>query len=211
MLIKLTNDIFYPSNKIAAKITIVMLAHAGEKVKTVTHLHLKKACGYDLKRTFIDYFCSIACEKFIRMSVLDKACLIIYRFAEKGLEIFLLNDPDDDNPVWAIPNSDIPKSSNQLTERDTHLIELDPIETEDGRTCRAVAIEGDWHDIPSMRTLVKQDVSYLKDKVKEVIPELEQGTFVAVKEAFKKVLPHEYAMLKELKEILTDRNLVKNL
>ncbi len=49
MLIKLTNDIFYPSNKIAAKITIVMLAHAGEKVKTVTRLHLKKACGYDLK------------------------------------------------------------------------------------------------------------------------------------------------------------------
>ncbi|MDH3651874.1 MAG: hypothetical protein OEQ53_19470 [Saprospiraceae bacterium] len=145
------------------------------------------------------------------MSVLDKACLIIYRFAEKGLEIFLINDPTDDNPVWAIPHSDIPKSPDLLTSEDAQLIELDPIEIEDGRTCRAVAIEGDWHDIPSMRTLVKEDVRYLKDKVKEVIPELEKGTYVVVKEAFKKVLPHEYAMLKELKDILSDRNLVKNL
>jgi hypothetical protein len=58
---------------------------------------------------------------------------------------------------------------------------------------------------------MKEDVSYIKDKIKTMVPELEQGTFVAVKEAFKKVLPHEYAMLKELREILNDRNLLKYL
>ena len=146
------------------------------------------------------------------MSVFDKVSLIIYRYAEKGLEIFLLNDADEDNPVWSIPKStlDHARPGSAIPDQ-TNIIELDPVETDDGGKCRAVAIEGDWHDIPSMRSLVKQDVEYVKDKIKSVIPELEKGTYVAVKEAFKKVLPHEYAMLKELKDILADRNLIKYL
>lgn len=145
------------------------------------------------------------------MSVLDKVCLIIYRYAEKGLEIFLLNNDDEDNPVWSIPQSEMPKHLHQSPlKHDPGLIELDPV-VKDGQPCRGVAVEGDWHDIPSMRSLVKQDVAYVKDKVKAVVPELEKGTYMAVKDAFKKVLPHEYHLLKELKEVLTDRNLVKYL
>ena len=145
------------------------------------------------------------------MSIFDKACLIIYRYAEKGLEIFLVNDPGDENPVWSIPQQDIPKAENKFVRDETEMIELDSVEVEDGQRFRGVAIEGDYHDIPSMRSLVKNDVIYVKDKIKSMIPELEQGTFVAVKEAFKKVLPHEYELLKELKDILADRNLLKNI
>lgn len=145
------------------------------------------------------------------MSVFEKACLIIYRFAEKGLEVFLINDQSEESSVWSIPQQDIPKSSNDFLSRHADMIEMDPVEMDEGHRFRAVAIEGDYHDIPSMRSLMKEDVNYVKDKIKTMIPELEQGTFVAVKEAFKKVLPHEYTMLKELKEILNDRNLLKYL
>ncbi len=144
------------------------------------------------------------------MSVFEKACLIIYRFAEKGLEVFLINEGEESS-VWSIPQQDIPSMSSDLLSEEARMIEIDPIELEEGTRIRAIAIEGDYHDIPSMRSLVKQDVLYVKDKVKAMIPELEQGTFVAVKEAFKKVMPHEYELIKELKEILTDRNLLKYL
>lgn len=142
------------------------------------------------------------------MSVFEKACLIIYRFAEKGLEVFLINEESEESSVWSIPQQDITRTNKELVSEEADMIEMDPIESEDGRF-RAIAIEGDYHDIPSMRSLMKEDVIYVTDKIKTMIPELEQGTFVAVKEALKKVLPHEYAMLKELKEILADRNLLK--
>lgn len=143
------------------------------------------------------------------MSVFEKACLIIYRFAEKGMEVFLLNEGEESS-VWSIPQQEIPQTSDELLTEETQLIEIDPIETEGGTRCRAIAIEGDYHDIPSMRSLVREDVKYVKDKVKSMIPELEQGTFVMIKDAFKKVLPHEYELLKELKDIVSDRNTVKN-
>lgn len=144
------------------------------------------------------------------MSVFEKACLIIYRFAEKGLEVFLINEQSEESSVWSIPQQDLRDPGDELLIRDSDMIEMDPI-VDEGQRFRAIAIEGDYHDIPSMRSLVKEDVNYVKDKLKTFIPDLEQGTFVAVKEAFKKVLPHEYAMLKELREILSDRNLLKYL
>ena len=143
------------------------------------------------------------------MSVFERACLIIYRFAEKGLEVFLINEESEESSVWSIPQQDIPRTSKVLVNEEADMIEMDPIESDEGKRFRAIAIEGDYHDIPSMRSLMKEDVLYVKDKIKTIIPELEQGTFVAVKEAFKKVLPHEYTMLKELKDILADRNLLK--
>lgn len=44
-----------------------------------------------------------------------------------------------------------------------------------------------------------------------MIPELEKGTYVLVRDAFKKVLPNEYKALKQLKEIIFDRNTVRNI
>ena len=55
--------------------------------------------------------------------------------------------------------------------------------------------------------MLYEDAVQLKDKLKEV----EQGTFVSIKDALKKALPHQYAFLKELKDILRDRNSLRDL
>jgi predicted NUDIX family NTP pyrophosphohydrolase len=144
------------------------------------------------------------------MSVLDLARVIIYRFHEKGLEIFLINNEmDKDSDIWTIPEGTvqtIKDHSNLKT-----LIDLDTTENKDGRSIRTLAIEGDWHDIPSIRGMLKHDVKLVKTIVHENLPGLEKGGYFAVKEAFKKVLPDEYKVLKELKDILFDRNTVTNI
>ena len=141
------------------------------------------------------------------MEISKTANLIIYRIREKGLEIFLLNS-ENDSETWHLPVHDV-AASLQLHEQDL-FITLDPVHQEDGRIEEAIAVEGDWHDIPSLKSLLLQDVFFVKNQLKEMIPAaIEKGAFVAVKEAFKKVLPHQYKMLKELKDVLTDRNSVK--
>ena len=142
------------------------------------------------------------------MSVLDCARLIIYRINKKGLEIFLVQGEGDQAKDWQIPQGNLKSGhADNLTATD-RMIHLDPIEDGNGLH-RAMAIECDWHEIPSVRAMIKEDVRIVKDQIKQRIPELEQGTFFAVKEAFKKVLPHEYAMLKELKDVVSDRNQAK--
>lgn len=136
------------------------------------------------------------------MKVFDKVRLVIYRVNQKGLEVFLINDGKEQ---WSLPAGVIPEINN---DQETH-IQLESVKSDDGNTHNGLAIEGDWHEIPSIRELIKSDVKIVKAEIKQRIPELEEGTFVAVKEAFKKVLPHEYSMLKELKDIIRDRNSVK--
>jgi len=144
------------------------------------------------------------------MSVLDLARVIIYRFHEKGLEIFLINNEmDKDQDIWQIPQG----LSESIREKGNvkNIIDLDTMEDEQGRTIKTLAIEGDWHDIPSIRGMLKHDVKLVKAIVKENLPGSEKGAYFAVKEAFKKVLPHEYTALKELKDVLFDRNSVTNI
>jgi hypothetical protein len=60
-----------------------------------------------------------------------------------------------------------------------------------------------------LKSLVQKDVQYVADKV---FGELEKhGTYFAIKDAIKKVLPTQYAFLKELKEVITEKNSVKDL
>jgi hypothetical protein len=142
------------------------------------------------------------------MSVLDCARLIIYRINQKGLEIFLVQGEGENALDWQIPQGNLKtRHASNLTAAE-RMIHLDPIELGD-ELLNALAIECDWHEIPSVRAMIKQDVRIVKDQIKQRIPELEQGTFFAIKEAFKKVMPHEYAMLKELKEVISDRNQAK--
>lgn len=136
------------------------------------------------------------------MSLVKKFKLIIYRFQERGLEIFLVNDPENlEN--WSIPEGERSEVRYDVDK----MIELDPVQQEDGATEEAFAVEGDWHDIPSLKTMLYEDAMQLKEKVKDV----EKGGFFALKEAVKKVMPHQYEFLKELKDILVDRNSVKDL
>ena len=75
-----------------------------------------------------------------------------------------------------------------------------------------MAIEGDWHDIPSLKGLIKNDAIFVKDTLQQMIPDMEnEGSYFAIKEAFKKVLPNQYEFLKELKDIIKERNSTKYL
>ena len=144
------------------------------------------------------------------MSVLDSARLIIYRINKKGLEIFLVQSESKEanRHDWQIPQGKLSSQHTSHLDQEERMIELDPVADGDALH-QALAIECDWHEIPSVRAMIKQDVRIVKDQIKQRFPELEQGTFFAVKEAFKKVLPHEYAMLKELKDVISDRNQAK--
>ncbi|MEL6923879.1 MAG: hypothetical protein AAFO94_07510 [Bacteroidota bacterium] len=141
------------------------------------------------------------------MNVLNQVRVIIYRINKKGLEILLIDTDGQEN--WQIPGEKGQQTLNFAQLDEDRIIELDPIQHQDGSYEHAVAVEGDWHDIPSIRAMVRQDVRIVKDQIKQHIPELEQGTYFAVKEAVKKVMPHEYKVLKELKDILLDRNQAK--
>ena len=139
------------------------------------------------------------------MKLTKKVGLIIYRFRERGLEVFLVNSEDGEN--WELPRGNVKGSGPESLKEADRLIELDPVRHTDGKQEEAIAVEGEWHDIPSLKGMLYEDAVMVKDKLKE----MERGTFFAVKEAFKKVLPHQYAFLKELKDILVDRNSLKNL
>jgi predicted NUDIX family NTP pyrophosphohydrolase len=141
------------------------------------------------------------------MSLVEQAYLVLYRVCHQGLEVFLVKqDPEIDN--WSLP----PGAQSLDNTANNGTIELEPVQDENGQARRAVAVEGDWHDIPSLKSLMLQDAHDLKDKIFEVLPELERhGTFVGVKEAVKKVMPQQYAMIKELRDIVTARNSVKDL
>jgi predicted NUDIX family NTP pyrophosphohydrolase len=142
------------------------------------------------------------------MNVLNHARLIIYRMHEKGLEVFLTNPGlVDDDEYWNFPDAELSKE--EYKKMIEAAIQLDPVKDKDGKLVSAVAIEGDWHDMPSIRKLVKHDVNFVKSKIKDAVPEVEEGGFFAIKEAFKKVLPQEYQFLKELKDVILEQNQVK--
>ncbi len=141
------------------------------------------------------------------MTVRNQFRLIVYRIHEKGLEV-LLSKPQEREECWALCNAHIAKTALDQMIHDTSIIELDQVE---GSPLNAIAIEADWHELPRVRQMIKQDLVLVTDVLKSKIPALEDSAYVAVKEAFKKLMPDEYALLKELKEILLDRNTVKNI
>lgn len=76
---------------------------------------------------------------------------------------------------------------------------------------QAFAIEADWHDLPRVRKMLQSDIELVTEAVASRLPDLEGSAYVLAKEAIKKLMPQEYALLKELKEIILDRNTLKNL
>ncbi len=145
------------------------------------------------------------------MEISKTASLIIYRIREKGLEVFMLNNSPDDGK-WQLPQRNASKVQALPLEQDGKCIQLDPVEQADGKVQEGFAIEGDWYDIPSLKSLLLEDMQFVKDQIRQMGADImEKGTFVAVKEAIKRVAPHQYEMLKELKDIIADRNSVKDM
>jgi predicted NUDIX family NTP pyrophosphohydrolase len=140
------------------------------------------------------------------MTVRNTIRLIVYRIHEKGLEV-LLTKTQGSETYWILLNE---KYHLENTGKALYkpFIELNGPE---GKEVMAIAIEADWHELPRVRQLLKNDIHLVKDTLKSKFPELEDSAYVAVKEAFKKMLPQEYAILKELKDILLDRNTVNNI
>ena len=143
------------------------------------------------------------------MGLRKKFHFVLYRIRERGLEVFLLSR---ENEEWQIPSGKLDKDYHTSLYHEDKLIDLDSISPEEEDAIKhACAIEGDWHDIPSLKNMLKEDFNEVKDKIEEIIPELEKGSFVAVKDALKKIMPSQYAFLKELKDIITDRNSVNGI
>lgn len=146
------------------------------------------------------------------MSVLDVVRLMIYRVHEQGLEIFLINNEMESDPsVWKLPSGANAELASKLSTIGKDSIDIDQTNSTTGELRRTIAIEGDWHDIPSIRGMVKHDIKLAKKIMKEHLPGSEKGGYFAVKEAFKKVMPHEYEAMKELVDIIKDRNTAKNI
>ncbi len=144
------------------------------------------------------------------MEISKTASLIIYRIRERGLEVFMLGDEKKQD--WALPNHQTSQAAALPIEESDKFIVLEPVQQSDGIVENGLAVEGDWHDIPSLKSLLMEDMAYMKVQIKQIGHDaLEKGAFVAIKEAFKRVAPHQYEMLKELKDVVTDRNSVKDL
>ena len=132
-------------------------------------------------------------DHLIIMGLRKKARLIIYRFRERGLEVFLTRQSEE----WGLPGGDLKVDNPDL-------ISLEPAEDRE----EAFAVEGDWHEIPSLKQMLYEDAGELKERLKE----LESGTFLTFKDALKNRLsPGQVQFLRELLEVVTDRNSVRDI
>jgi hypothetical protein len=142
------------------------------------------------------------------MQANEQLDVIIYRVREGGLEVFLVNQDENDAEKSQLAST--ATSEGSPSRFPAHSIELDPVTNAQGEARKAIAIEADWHEIPSLRALMYEDYRVAKEKamlhLKNLIPDFEKGTYVAVKEAIKRVMPEQYAFLKELKDIIVDKN-----
>jgi hypothetical protein len=152
----------------------------------------------------------------LRMPTNEQTDVIIYRVRETGLEVFLVQPNASEPTDVEIAEAQQTRLGVYAPDRlSTPFIELDPVTDANGDTHNAIAIEADWHEIPSLRALIYEDYRVAKEKarhhLKNLLPSMEKGAFVAVKEAVKRAMPEQYAFLKELKEIVTEQNQAKNI
>lgn len=137
------------------------------------------------------------------MDIRDKLHLVIYRVRERGLEIFV-RDNADANSGLTLPEGNTNFDLAELERLREEIIALDEDGEADADTGRGIAIEADYHDIPSLKGLLLEDARKLKARLADG-----EGSFVAVKEVAKRLLPGQYKLLSELRDILVDRNSTK--
>lgn len=136
-----------------------------------------------------------------------KAGLLLYRQKSEGLEVYLV--PGDDDSLQmpesfslehheALENfcDNLEKTVGIRVEIE-QLTELDLVECMvSGREFLAYALETDWEKLPD----TSKRYRFIKKN---------KGTYYAIKDAFKRVMPAQYAMLKELAEIVASRNIMR--
>jgi hypothetical protein len=145
-----------------------------------------------------DKICFLCISYLTVMSIKDSIKLIVYRYADKGVEV-LMHETDCQN--LALPNVSSEAEvwdNNEVAESDTILIGND----------KCFALEADYH---LRETPYAASVDKASRMFNEVLTSSPKSKYVALKEIFKSVLPNEYALLKEFKDILSDRNSIRNL
>jgi predicted NUDIX family NTP pyrophosphohydrolase len=141
------------------------------------------------------------------MSSKVKAGLLLYRQRSEGLEVYLV--PGDDNSLQ-MPESfslehhealetfcdNLEKTLGIRVEVE-QLTELDLVKCMvSGREFLAYALETDWEKLPDTSKRYR-------------FVQANKGAYYAIKDAFKRVMPAQYAMLKELVEIVSSRNIMR--
>ena len=132
------------------------------------------------------------------MDLIRKITLIIYRFRERGLEIFLL-EGEDSKELTLPEEQKLVELPEKFTEQATLISKGDNKET--------WALELEEEDIPSLKWLLYEDAKNISEKIISG----ENGTYIRVKVALKKVMPQQYKWIKELKDVLLDRNSVRDI
>lgn len=139
------------------------------------------------------------------MTVINRMRWMVYRIHEKGMEVCLWQDNDHLNRFISeqINTAQYPQLSS--------LVHLETQSDEEGNMVATLAISADELYQPSVRALLKEDVRLAKELWQTILPTVERGSYMAIKEAFKKAMPYEYRLLRELKDIITHRNLLENI
>jgi len=148
-----------------------------------------------------------------------RAGLLMYRYGTGGLEIFLVNDEADKSEgktAWSIPNGRVNMDENSFHAakrefaRETGIepevqefIDLDCVECQDGKVKAWAFEKSSVADLPFNKILSTESPLRLRRKHKMLV---EKGTWFCTKEAIKKVFPAEVELIKELRDVLTDRN-----
>lgn len=141
------------------------------------------------------------------MSSKIKAGLLLYRQRKEGLEVYLVENDDDDLQMpesFSIEHHEALESFCENLERVLgikveveELIQLDLVKCMvSGKEFLAYALETDWEKLPNSSTRYK-------------FAKVNKGAYYAIKDAFKRVMPAQYAMLKELVEVISSRNIMR--
>lgn len=157
------------------------------------------------------------------------AGLLMYRYERDRLEVFLVHPggpffKNKDEGTWGIPKGMLNADENHFDaakrefEEETGIgicpnceefIQLDTVKYRGGKKVKAWAFEGNWDESQPIRSNTFELEYPPKSGKMTTFPEVDKGAFFTIKEAVKKVMPAQYAFLKELQEILKERNLLR--
>lgn len=139
------------------------------------------------------------------MKTKESTGICVYRFGDQGLEVFLVKPENVNDENWEIPDGFL----TDAVEKDFDFIRLDDVINSDitGAWAFEDESEKDTFNLPLKRILGKTESPFqLRRKHKYLT---DNGCYFVIKEAIKKVFPEQVVLLKELQEVLRDRNMIK--
>lgn len=135
------------------------------------------------------------------MKINQDVKIVLYRFAEKGLEVLMHQRSGGQYSLPVIQRT----GDHEVLSSHSSSFQID-LEGEP----RAIAVEVNG-DFPLDESKIESASREIKSHLQHIISGDIKPVYVAFKGLFKSVLPNEYALLKEFKDILTDRNSVQDI